>query len=504
MSDEVTSSDIARLAGVRRTAVSNWRRRHADFPQPVGGPPSSPTFALPEIEAWLQANGRQTAEESFVDDSADLPTVVASLLPAGRPDVVLDPMCGNGRMLVAAARRFGPSVTYVGQDQDRSRVDSAARALADAGARGSGLAVGWPLSNDVLARYRRGASAVVCQPPMRSSWLPPETNVQTWEFAPPGQTDQYQAWLQICYGYVRPGGTAVLPLPVAAAVRPSGRRVRAELLRTGALRQVIALPEDLAPYPQAHWQIWVLERPADRPLYTVRLVDLSESDVPVTADEWESVYADRALTHDVPAIELLDEDVLLLPSRHVEAPVRPVGPEYGKLRTDLAKATARLDVKLPSYKRDSGPLPYPMTSVMDLVRSGAISLLDKGMPEAGDVLVRSRSDALEASVIGEPVPESVSGDVLRCDPTAIDPYFLACFIQSENNRRHATGTLRYSSRLDLRRLRVPHMPLADQQRYGDAYRRLTDLASEVDRLGTLVAEAVRTAVDGLTSGTLRP
>ncbi|GAB3724524.1 N-6 DNA methylase [Nocardiopsis nanhaiensis] len=54
---EVTSADIARLAGVRPAAVSNWRRRHSDFPKPVGGTGRSPRFDLAEVEAWLAARG---------------------------------------------------------------------------------------------------------------------------------------------------------------------------------------------------------------------------------------------------------------------------------------------------------------------------------------------------------------------------------------------------------------------------------------------------------------
>lgn len=54
----VNAGDIARLAGVGRAAVSNWRRRHEDFPQPVGGTTSSPLFSLPEIAVWLRANGK--------------------------------------------------------------------------------------------------------------------------------------------------------------------------------------------------------------------------------------------------------------------------------------------------------------------------------------------------------------------------------------------------------------------------------------------------------------
>lgn len=55
---EVTAAGIARLAGVGRAAVSNWRRRHADFPKPVGGSETSPSFALAEVEDWLRRQGK--------------------------------------------------------------------------------------------------------------------------------------------------------------------------------------------------------------------------------------------------------------------------------------------------------------------------------------------------------------------------------------------------------------------------------------------------------------
>jgi type I restriction-modification system DNA methylase subunit len=55
---EVTSADIARLSGVRPSAVSNWRRRHGDFPSAVGGTEKSPTFDLAEVTRWLRQQGR--------------------------------------------------------------------------------------------------------------------------------------------------------------------------------------------------------------------------------------------------------------------------------------------------------------------------------------------------------------------------------------------------------------------------------------------------------------
>ncbi|OSP37141.1 SAM-dependent methyltransferase, partial [Streptomyces sp. 13-12-16] len=55
---EVTAAGIARLAGVGRAAVSNWRRRHTDFPRPVGGTETSPSFALAEVEGWLRRRSK--------------------------------------------------------------------------------------------------------------------------------------------------------------------------------------------------------------------------------------------------------------------------------------------------------------------------------------------------------------------------------------------------------------------------------------------------------------
>ncbi|MFF4785092.1 class I SAM-dependent DNA methyltransferase [Streptomyces griseorubiginosus] len=52
----VSRSDIARLAGVRRPAVTNWERRHPDFPAPVVPPTGSAEpemFRAGEVLEWL-------------------------------------------------------------------------------------------------------------------------------------------------------------------------------------------------------------------------------------------------------------------------------------------------------------------------------------------------------------------------------------------------------------------------------------------------------------------
>ncbi|WP_330289157.1 N-6 DNA methylase [Streptomyces sp. NBC_00576] len=48
----VSRSDIARLAGVKRPAVTNWERRHADFPAPVEGGDLD-RFRADQVLEWL-------------------------------------------------------------------------------------------------------------------------------------------------------------------------------------------------------------------------------------------------------------------------------------------------------------------------------------------------------------------------------------------------------------------------------------------------------------------
>ncbi|MGI5041168.1 helix-turn-helix transcriptional regulator, partial [Streptomyces sp. JAC128] len=61
----ITGAEIARLAGVTRAAVSNWRRRYSDFPAPADGGASTPLFALAEVRSWLakQQKGNDQSDD---------------------------------------------------------------------------------------------------------------------------------------------------------------------------------------------------------------------------------------------------------------------------------------------------------------------------------------------------------------------------------------------------------------------------------------------------------
>ncbi|MFI9076339.1 N-6 DNA methylase [Streptomyces sioyaensis] len=64
----VSLAEIARLAGVGRAAVSNWRRRHPSFPARIAGTDVNPQFSLTDIENWLRDNKKlkKSAEREWL------------------------------------------------------------------------------------------------------------------------------------------------------------------------------------------------------------------------------------------------------------------------------------------------------------------------------------------------------------------------------------------------------------------------------------------------------
>ncbi|MFJ2085617.1 N-6 DNA methylase [Micromonospora chokoriensis] len=83
----ITAAEIARLAGVGRAAVSNWRKRHPDFPAPVGGTAASPEFDLIQVEQWLRTQGKlpelATADRLWRHLAAASDTPAAGLAAVG-------------------------------------------------------------------------------------------------------------------------------------------------------------------------------------------------------------------------------------------------------------------------------------------------------------------------------------------------------------------------------------------------------------------------------------
>ncbi|MER6993966.1 N-6 DNA methylase [Saccharopolyspora hirsuta] len=684
-SAQVTAAEISRLAGVTRATVSNWRRRHPDFPAPAGGTETSPAYDLAEVRSWLAARG-QLPEGSPADElrnflregtvpalrllplvsalaqldrqqleclaaAPDLPRalsyVVGEFLPsvpgedpqdvaslptralrvvldcvveesptvavdvlaehlgedvaAGAystpqpladlmatlalqtPSRVLDPACGAGGLLSAAAR-MGAKDLY-GQEVlvSQAALASVRVKMASAAADVS-VEVGDSLRADAFAGLK--ADAVLSNPPYSvREWGHDELAYDPrWEYGLPPKSESELAWVQHCIAHLEPGGLAVVLMPPGTAERAGGRRIRTELVRKGALRGVVALPPGAAPPLHIGLHLWLLAspdpaKPEPQPVLFVDVSDCGRSgratgsrelDWPRLSEQvvglWrqfsagpDSFEAKPGLARSQPVVDLLDQSVDLTPARHVRAAAAPANPDrqdavVRELRSRLGQASSSL-VEL------SGGVPWPpagvealswrTATVADLLRGGAVSMRrasaargvsDKSERDGNHEVLSLRdvwageraTGSLREKPLAEHVrlqrgdvviPETLNGEkaptarvvdaedagvllgrhlyLLRPDPERLDPWFLAGFLSAEENVYGATtGTS--IVRLDVKRLRVPLLPLEQQRDYGRAFKHLHEMRVAARAAAQLADETARELAVGLTSGALLP
>lgn len=584
----VTAADIARIAGVSRGTVSNWRRRRPDFPEPAGGTDASPAYDRGEVEAWLaardslpelppdqrlwravtksartgdlgeavlraareiQAGGTSTyglapqkALDSLLEQYADAagisvtPSPVADLMaaiaePAG--GVVLDPACGTGELLAAAARH-GAADVY-GQELDG--------ALADLAQIRIGLETGQGGHEHVAAGDSLRAAKfpdlvadrVLCHPPFAGKdWGQEElAHDPRWLFGTPPKNEPELAWAQAAFAQLKPGGRAVMLMPPALAARPSARRIRAEMVRKGAIRAVVSLPAGTVRPQHVPVHLWVLERPAASPDPRVLFIDAARH----SQDTWQQT-AERILTAwceftqqpakvavdlagVVRAIDLLDDDVDLSPARHGGISADSIDPRETAERVALlrdrfrdALRAAADSIPQANWPTVAGERAWRMVTLADLDRDGSVTLRrvsskqEQVTPEPGDVIIPAiatgaevRGTVVTNAGAREPLRENVH--LVRADPARMDPWFLAGFLAAPGSVRAAAyGT--NGSRIDARRLKVPLLPLPEQQRYGRVFRELSDSEARANRVARLAAEFTELIRYALVEGAILP
>lgn len=679
----LTASGIARLANVGRAAVSNWRRRYADFPAPVGGSPSSPSFDAHEVEQWLRQHGRlheaDAAQRAWQQIESyqpaaqltealtiagayllnrsrrdhpthDLPApkqlvsglrtldtgladMVNDLLPtqwtprltavleatrqlalerkpeaafeylhnqyvtsanpmsglAGTPDTVAEVMLalagsgtrvfdftsGTGSILRMAADQALRAGTYRRCYAQEIKPQYALITLlrlwfVQLRTQGAGqtveppvVHVGDSLLADALPDLR--ADIVVANFPFgihdwghdRLAYDP------RWAYGLPPRTEPELAWVQHALAHLATGGTAVVLMPPAAALRPAGRRVRAELLRRGALRAVIALPAGLMPPVGIGLHIWVLTQPSLQQASEGLLVVDTTAAAPdrplldVVERAWHAYLTgdhvdEPGIWTVVPVIDVLDDQVDLTPQRHL--------PQVGALPTDPAAIVGQIkdfqrlldDLRhhLPAVRPgQSTPLRAAShADVADLIRSGSISVhratsrrnansgtTTSKMITTNDVLTGSPATGSTLRVTSDSSPPCVqAGDILmpligtkmtarvarreqigaalgpgvqliRVDQTRFDPWFVAGLLSRSDNLRvagRASSTAAGTLRIDIRRLTIPVLPLPEQQTYGEAFRRLVDFHLTLEQAAEAGAALAKEVSDSLFGGNL--
>ena len=564
--EEVTAAAIARLAGVGRSAVANWRRRYPDFPKPVGGSATSPTFDRGAVAEWLKNTGkadqlatagrtetgteRIAAPERSVSDLGTgelLGRVMAALLPRetasdrsaadnaedevdgedaedGESDteqdpddregdlwallnesdyrpVVVDPACGEGAALLAVADRFGERVRLAGQELNPSLARAALLRLSgDVSGAVYEIHVGDSLLDDQLAPYLGRAAAVVCEPPFDvPGWPEAElTGDPRWEFGVPAPRDGELAWVQHSYAHLRARGVAVVAVSRRTCVAPSGQDIRTALVHGGALRAVIELPAGMSTTGGTDVCLWMLRRPHGAPdTGPVRMVDLSglgdPADVPREFAAWQRLLGDGDLVTDrtaarrslagptvsraVPRLELLGGGVNLLPSRYVRRQVEAGATDLAEVTERLTRLYARIGAGLPVFQAAGQASRPAYVSFAELERVGALTIKSRDdTPRRGDVLLRTlgRPPVVATGTLAD---DKGVAQVVEIDDNRLDAHFVAMFLRADAAALPVANTLGAVSREDLRRCRIPRMPLAEQRRYGTEFRRLLELES---------------------------
>ncbi|MER6665799.1 N-6 DNA methylase [Amycolatopsis japonica] len=538
----VTAADIARIAGVGRAAVSNWRRRYGDFPPPVGGTASSPLFSLFAVESWLRERGKPV-EISLGDrawqrlrnlgddlalgdrvgrvgsylsrrgvwtfspryDDAELlglldrfaeergareayeflceryveahsrqlsvtPEPVAALMSrliGPEPGVVLDPACGLGTLLLASG-----GTRLLGQVDDPATSCIAAHRLLLAGADMEMYGAD-ALSMDSYEGVL--ADAVVCDPPFNErEWGYDELiGDPRWVYGQPPRGEPELAWVQHCLAHVKPGGLVAIRMPPAAAGRRTGRRIRGNLLRAGALRAVVTV---------GGADLWLLRRPESGERPPSRLLLTTE---PSTV---EGYLRGADVPGMVRIIDLLDEEIDLSPVRH-----QARGEHAGEAFLEVLKRFEGVRPEPPSLVvSDEKP---SFVTIGELLKSGVLTVPES--VEEGDVVA---SPAVPAYVhSGETFTAEPTMSKYRTDPERLDAAFLAGCLRAAGRIAPTSST-----RLDLKRTRIPRLPIETQRAHGAAFTRLATFEDALREAAESGLELVRLGLAGLTEGQLTP
>ncbi|ONK09961.1 N-6 DNA methylase [Streptomyces sp. MP131-18] len=231
--------------------------------------PTLTEAGLPEVGELLLE--RHVQEGTFLAGEFHTPRAVAHLLVAltsPEPgDRILDPACGAGGLLAAAARRITGSgrvdgASFEAYATDHSNPRMAMMNLAIHGVDRPTVRVADPVS---LFR-RRGvglADRVVSNPPFNQRIE--DVHGVDWPFGPPPEANANFAWLQLAWTRLSENGIAAMIMPPRAAWSSGAEaQIRRSMVNSGALLGIIALPPNLFAHTAIPVHIWILARDNSR------------------------------------------------------------------------------------------------------------------------------------------------------------------------------------------------------------------------------------------------
>ncbi|MCX4092094.1 N-6 DNA methylase [Nocardia sp. alder85J] len=556
-------ADVEQLMAKLRYTDEHWslRGRHADT---ALVPVMDRVTAVEGPVAVLDALAERALEDTPTTGLYPTPTVVAELMAALVPsaDTVFDPACGGGALLLAAART-GATELY-GQDvltaqAQRSRL----RIQLETGLTPT-VHTGDSLSADAFPDLK--AVAVLCNPPYgQRDWGSSRLSFDDrWDFGVPPRGESELAWIQHAVTHLAPGGTAVMLLPPAVADRGSGRRIRLELLRKGALRAVVGLPPGVAQPWHIGLQLWLLRNPATDPPTSDTVLFIDTTGLPGT--DWPSASEavigawrafdvtspDDAVIPGVAAVarvmDVLGDEVDLTPARYVRSALDPetvaiavsdwmarLADQLNQLQSTVAAlgdwstgaAPQRRDGTIADFANadalqwfratppgsEHSRDPRRILTAADIATggppSGSFTTTPPGdivVIETGDVLipaVRSgRTDVRGAHVAGPKEAGAICGPQIHLLRTNPDRLDAWFLAGFVTGADNVTATRTATIRFDPGRIRIPLVPLEQQRRHGTVFRQLRELRTAAALTDMYAAKVAQAVTSGLTAGVL--
>ncbi len=537
----VTGAEIARLAGVTRAAVSNWRRRYDDFPPPAGGAANSPVYALTEVQEWLdrQRKGQEVSPE-------------VELWQAMRAAYGEQMVAGLAQVAAALAGRTGPGLP----DDVATRVEALVRT-------GSSI----DLVNGLTERFMDSARRA------GSDQVTPERVVRAVRHFAPELPSSATVFDPAC-------GIGVLLLAVASDAETScyGQEVdddsarfaqlRADLLGRSGVRLVAGDSLRADVWPDLKADLVVCDPPAGVTEWgreELLLDSRWDLGTPSKA-EGELAWLQHAYAHTVPGGHVL----MVMPA---SVAYRKAG---RRIRSELVRrGIVRKVIALPPGTATSHALPVHLwclqrpentegvdthhtVSMVDLTENPPDGDLEPRPDQVADVpLIELLDDTVDLTPgshlrtrhrdypaeyvslraeledqirrLAALLPELASGDgpgsldgattsvadLARAGLVAyegpepvsaseqLDTDYLQGFLRSSANARRSTsasGTYRF----DGRGSRIPRMGIDEQRRYGSAFRALSAFEEGMRKVDELSRQLAEVARDGLATGALAP
>ncbi|WP_031102973.1 N-6 DNA methylase [Streptomyces sp. NRRL S-146] len=536
----VTGSEIARLAGVTRAAVSNWRRRYGDFPAPVGGGVNSPLFDLVEVQAWLdrQHKGQQVSVEvqlwqalrgAYGDDMLGGLVDVARFLIEGEAgeelpaDVArlardLAESDGAAEAVSVLAERFTDSVRRAGSDQvTSSRVVRAVRHFAGEVAHdatlfdpacGIGsllLAIGpeqGPRRCGQEADARRatfaqlravltanvGADIAAGDSLRDDQWTNLKADLVVCD-PPVGEPDWGREDLLLDsrweFGIPSRAEGELAWLQHAYAHTAPGGRVLMVLPASVAYRK--AGRRIRAELVRRGILTQVTALPSGTAASHALPVHLWQLRRPATP-------ADAATSVRMVDLTAVDPDSSLEPNpEHIaEVPLIDLLDDAVDLTPGRHVEDSHRD-----YAVEYQTLRRELTEQVRLLAELLPALVAGDGPSSLDGPTVSVADLARAGLVeyGDPEPVSTSDQ--------LDTAYLQGFLRSAGNTRRSTSTSG-TFRLDSKGARIPQMDITEQRRYGAAFRALQEFEERARRVVELSQDVTALARDGLGNGALAP